>query len=177
MQKEPLRQLGGEDPLDLHRARSRTSEPVCVLISHPYDTALRGRLPSENRFEHGPRTPRMPFDNAAASVNGDSLAFSFSRPRYAAFRIKSGFTWVLYYWGLRVGYPYFVTRTRTLLTHWSTVCRRRRRKGRQYERKRKRSDSKREERKRRDRVILDIGCIYIPVCPLIRHGSESVKVS
>lgn len=80
------------------RVHAGTSGPVCVLISHPHDTGLRGRLPSENRFEHGPRTPRMPFDNAAAPVNGDSLAFGFSRPRYAAFRIKPGFTRVLCYW-------------------------------------------------------------------------------
>lgn len=91
--------FGEENLLDLHRVRSRTSGFVCVLISQPHDTALRGRLPSENQFEHGPRTLRMPFDKAAASVNGDSLAFGFSRPRYAAFRIKPGFTWVLCYWG------------------------------------------------------------------------------
>lgn len=102
MQKESLRRLGGEGPLDLYRARSRTSGPVCVLISHPHDTALRGRLPSENQFEHGPRTPRMLFDNAAAPVNGGSLAFGFSRPRYAAFRIKPGFTRVLCYIGAAV---------------------------------------------------------------------------
>lgn len=95
----PFGNLGEEEPLDLHQARSRTSGPVCVLISHPHDTALRGRLPSENRFEQRPRTPRIPFDNTAASVNGDSLAFGFSRPRYAAFQIKPGFTRVLCYWG------------------------------------------------------------------------------
>lgn len=95
----PFGNLGEEEPLDLHQARSRTSGPVCVLISHPHDTALRGRLPSENRFEQRPRTLRIPFDNTAASVNGDSLAFDFSRPRYAAFQIKPGFTRVLCYWG------------------------------------------------------------------------------
>ncbi|KAL6260171.1 hypothetical protein P5V15_007705 [Pogonomyrmex californicus] len=85
---------GGERPARFTPS-AFTHKRAClrVLISHPHDTALRGRSLSENRFEHtGPRTFRMPFDNAAASVNGDSLAFGFSRPRYAAFRIKPGFT-------------------------------------------------------------------------------------
>lgn len=41
------------------------------MPGHPHDTALRGRLPSENRFERGART-RGPFDNAAAPVNGET---------------------------------------------------------------------------------------------------------
>lgn len=95
----PLRELGERiRSIYTVRVHAGTSGPVCDLISHPHDTALRGRLPSENRFEHGPRTPRMPFDNAAATVNEDSLAFGFSRPRYAAFRIKPGFIRVLHYW-------------------------------------------------------------------------------
>jgi len=129
VQKELLWQLEGEDSLDLHRAYSHASGLVCVLISHPHDTALRGRLPSENRFEHGPWTPQMPFDNAAASVNGDFFAFGFSRPRYAAFRIKLRFTWVLCYWDPCLIESAIHTSLRTRIPYWLTGtppgCRRR----------------------------------------------------
>lgn len=123
----------------------------------------------------------MPFDNAAAPVNGGSLAFGFSRPRYAAFRIKPGFTRVLRYIGAPVSpsrlsmlrydnaYPIDSLEHRLTAVVVDVEV--------DNMKEREKSDSRQEERKRHDRVILDIGRIYIPVCPLIRHGSEPVKVS
>ncbi|EZA48069.1 Sonic hedgehog protein A [Ooceraea biroi] len=83
----------GGRSLGSHRARLRASGPTVptTLPGHPYHTALRGRLPSENRFKHGPRTLRMPSDNAASrSMQFPSRSASrpLNTPRSA---LNSGF--------------------------------------------------------------------------------------